>query len=320
MSDQYIDLAMVLRQLVRRAPLMAGVFGGCLALAIAGAFLFPRLYEASVQIEPGFLTHMRDPERTSDESVGGQRVESVLALTQRIAGGGYDVRLADALQVAVPALPKLIVRHDVGSPTVQVIARTRDRALAERTLTTLLALVTEDYHGEVEARRAEIQSEKRTLEATAIQLQIDVENYAKTAARIDTEISRYRKNTDELLRRREDLVRAGRTDPIAALLYDNTIQGNLSQVADLQKSHVQLLMQESAARKDLERARNGIAFIEVQARVVSELRIVQRVFSPERPTWPPRSLFVAAGGLVGLFLGVALALALGDTRGVPRPA
>jgi len=304
-QDNYdeINLFDLIQVILKWKKLIISIFVIFVGLAVAGSLMMEPVYRVSAVLSPGSITE------TSGKI---NYIEKPQNLSAIISKGSFHSQVLKQLKWD-PAKPEnnFQVQTDLPKDTTNVYIYI-DSANTGKTLSYLNGLIDHliQYYGE----RTRIITGKIKND-----IEISKNKFAlinETEQRLTKQLTEMRKNTQEILQRRDELLadHIGQTDTLALLLYSNTIQQNISYMDQLYEriennkikqedlqSHIENLMLQlssgssSTSKKVLE---NG---------QFEGLVVVQEPYvNPERVK-PNRKLIVVLAGVLGLFLGIFLA-------------
>lgn len=260
----------------------------CMVVAGVVSFRMPEVYEVSTTIEPGIVGE--------DNEGNFMYIDSTDNIKGKIKRGLYNRRIQEALGLnPLETVIEIKVGSERGANFIKASSEWKETKaeLGQKTLSLLLAFLSEDYKNIVEQRKGdyekqvlmkqnqikEIETQRKDIDKQILiklneiehqknDIKLNEANLKIIRERQKTllqEIKNVKDNTEDIIRQRNDVLQhKGNGDDISLLLYSTVIQQNVAYFNQLSNQINDLMRQEKAIEAGIEKLNKDIININTE--------------------------------------------------------
>jgi len=300
------------------------IFGTIVIVIAAGviSFLMPKVYRIQMILEPGIIKVSEDGQNIYAESQ-----ENIKAL---IETGAFDRDILNSLKDTnknhIPKFLHYKVSVPIGSNAITISYQAPDIKLGVDILTKLSELL-QNRHSQLGIRyknelMIEIQAKKTEVSNLVAEKEASkqmIKNMDKRISGLVSEISDMKKNTESLIKERNQCVLKGnnKQDILSIILYTNILQQDLTFTSILNNDLEQLVLKRDEEKVYVENLKYKIARLEQEIKYldyrkthIQNIQTIQPPTSSPVPIKPKKNLIVVLGTVFGLSLMLFLAFFL----------
>lgn len=298
---------------------------GTIVIVIAAgviSFLMPKVYRIQMVLEPGIIKVSEDGQNIYAESQ-----ENIKAL---IETGAFDRDILNSLKDTnknhIPKFLHYKVSVPIGSNAITISYQAPDIKLGVDILKKLSELL-QNRHSQLGIRyknelMIEIQAKKTEVSNLVAEKEASkqmIKNMDKRISGLVSEISDMKKNTESLIKERNQCVLKGnnKQDILSIILYTNILQQDLTFTSILNNDLEQLVLkrdEEKVYVKNLKykiaRLEQEIKYLDYRKTHIQNIQTIQPPTSSPVPIKPKKNLIVVLGTVFGLSLMLFLAFFL----------
>ena len=263
----------------------------CSTIAGIISFSMPKIYKASMVIEPGVF----------DVGSDGKFVYLDLPsnLRSKIDSQAYNRKICKKLNADPKKLSfKFKTIQPKGSNTITINLEAIDTNKSIQVLSALLDELTKEYQNYIDSRKSQF-DQKITMNKRQLDISAGEKRY------LEKEIAIVRANTDGIIEERNMLLKKGGDNPdkLSLLIYTNIIQQNMAHYDNLNRQLSELKNKIEKLKSEMETAR-------IKKESIESIKLIQSPQSSIYPIKPKKKLIVILVGNVGLFISIILAFFL----------
>jgi capsular polysaccharide biosynthesis protein len=308
-----IDLIECIRVILKRKWLILILFLGAMAVAGGLSYSMPKVYKIDTSLEIG--------------SIGGETIETPLQLAGDVGNDVYGDSVREKLNIPESEYPKIAVENPKDTNSVIMTIKSANPEESKNILGQINSLILEEYQTKIKIRQNAIEKNIKTIEAKIQLTESDIEKTRNKFNQIDEDIKRIQNKIGILEEGKENLeerIDALQKNPIyqqdpglQVALFDlkDKLVNKEQEIENLylannswRMTKEDLEVQINSFKKNIEDFNKEIDSLKTPLDGFLLTKIVKVPAISEKPIEPNISLNIAIAGILGLFLGVVLAL------------
>ena len=359
-AEDEINLFDYFQVIWKRRVLIISIFLAAVIGAAAISFMMTPVYRVSALISPGWI----------DVSLDGRvtYIDSNENIQFSIENGAFDSKIIETLKLDPAKYTRFNFKTKLskGSNVIQIYYDIADREKGKLILSELLSNLSNFYKNRIDLKfegikmsaqvmrnqLATIDNKKTRVLNEKKRIMSDIEFFRdkltllnNTGKNLPAQVKKVQDNTQAIIKERDDVLKAGKADSIALLLYSNTIQQNISYIDrlnsdmernrldqetaknELQKKDI-LLKDKDTETKDMETevltVLKNIEKLELDKMKIEGIKVLYQPSSTNEPVKPKKTQNIAIAGVTSLFGGIFLAffvefISKGKARNTGQP-
>lgn len=320
-----VDLGKYIRMAAKHKVTILVVFLAFVLLGALYILLAPKIYRVTMTVQPPIAGEVLSGSSNLDSS------ENIKSLIENEA---FNQKIIKKLALFYKNVNPKIVKFKITRSTRDNMVKTnfiqismdvvgKDRELGIRALNELYNEISKPYDDRVKFKNVSVDKHieiiSNGIEAYREKIKLfegQIKEYAFREEELLKEIKDVNGNTQKLLDKQDALVKnKANANDLSALLYSNIVQQNIAYLNDLNNQLSALRVKSEGAYFEIKQAQTGIDNAQIEmdrlnlSKVyISNAKLLQEPEASIYPVWPKNKLCLTLMAILGLFLGMLVAI------------
>ena len=311
-----IDLGQYIKMIVKRKMTFIAVFVLTLAIGFVYILFSPKIYRALMMIQPPVI---------GQSMTGKDDIVSAEELKGLIVNNAFRAEIANKMNMDFQEIPsqfRVTIPRSTNILQISIDLESQNKELGVTLLQNLREVIFNNYARHIEAERANINNRIKSNEREIVKadekinnLQQQIKEAIVRRDKLLDEIDIVKKNTEQILEKREGLTDLNMTDGVtknaSILLLSNFIQNNTSYINQLNNQFSELTIRGLNLNTELKNITSKISDFQMEIDIlkirncfVANLKTISEPWLFENPVSPNRRKLLGLSIIMGLVFGL----------------